>query len=185
MHRQTSLLRLGVGGLGAVLLFSLPVSGYEETSSGEYKLKAAFIFNFTKFVEWPGSAFRTKNELCIATLGRSPLDRELATLNGKVSQGRRIVFRQLNSPEEAAQCQVLFISRSELVRLESVLDSLGDLPVLTVSDSDEFCGKGGMLSLVNENVRIAFDVNIRAAHSAKLKPSSQLLKLARKIYGRP
>lgn len=171
-------------GLAAIFIFYLSCAGQAETSSSENSLKAAFIFNFAKFVEWPESAFKGKTEFCIATLGRSLLSRELATLSGKSVNGRNIVFRQIRSPEEAVNCQILFISRSELARLAGILDSLRMVPVLTVSDYGDFCTKGGMLSLVVERGKIVFDVNIRETQRAGLKPSSQVLKLARKIYGR-
>jgi hypothetical protein len=168
-----------------LIMHSLPASGFCETSLGEYSLKAAFIYNFSKFVEWPESAYRGKREFCIATLGRTPLDRELAALGGKVVQGRSIVFHKFNSPGDAAQCQILVISRSELARQEAILDTLRDLPVLTIADSADFCKKGGMLALEKENGKIVFDVNFREIQRAKLKANSQLLKLARRIYGRP
>ncbi len=170
--------------LFVILLFSLPVSGHAERTSSENNLKSAFIFNFAKYVEWPDSAFNGKGTFCIATLGRSPLDKELASLSGKSVQGRDIVFRQFNSPEEATQCQVLFISRSEVSRVEAILDVFKDLPVLTIADLDDFCRRGGMLSLVNENGKIVFDVNILETQRVRLKPNPQLLRLTRKIYGR-
>jgi hypothetical protein len=168
-----------------LLLLCLPGPVASETSVSEYSLKAAFIYNFSKFVEWPDSAFRGKKEFCIATLGRSPLDRELAALSGKSVQGHPIVFRKLSSLDDVAQCQVLFISRSELNRLEGVLDALRDAPVLTIAESEDFCKRGGMLSLEKENSKIVFDVNYRETQRSRLKPNSQLLKLARKIYGHP
>ena len=168
-----------------LLVLCFPGYGGSETSVGEYSLKAAFIYNFSKFVEWPESAFRGKREFCIATLGRTPLDRELASLTGKNVQGHSIVFRRLNNPEDAAQCQVLFISRSEQANLDGILDTLKDLPVLTIAEGEDFCKRGGMLSLQKENGKIVFDVNYRETQRSKLKPNSQLLKLARKIYGRP
>ena len=178
-------LRHGALGLAALLLLCVPGIGDGETSMGEYCLKAAFIYNFSKFVEWPESAFRGKKEFCIATLGRTPLDRELAALSGKNVQGRSIVFRKLSSLDDATQCQVLFISRSELAKLEGILDALRDLPVLTIAESDDFCKMGGMLSLEKENGKIVFDVNYRETQRSRLRPNSQLLRLARKIYGHP
>lgn len=185
LHLRRPQFRHGVAGLAALFLCHSPLARYAQASPSEYSLKAAFIFNFAKFVEWPESAFRLKGEFCIATLGRTPLDRELAALSGKSINGRSIVFRQLNTPEETAQCQVLFISRSELAKVERVLDLLKDLPVLTVADREDFCRKGGMLALEKEETRLVFDVNYRETQRAKLKVHSQLLRLARKIYGRP
>jgi hypothetical protein len=171
-------------GLAAIFIFCLPFAGQAETLSSENSLKAAFIFNFAKYVEWPENAFKGKAEFCIATLGRSSLSMELAALGGKSVNGRNIVFRRVRSPEEAAHCQILFISRSELAKLAGILDILREVPVLTVSDYGDFCTKGGMLSLVAERGKIVFDVNIQETQRAGLKPSSQVLKLARKIYGR-
>lgn len=183
--RQARCLRQCAMGLAAAFILFLPAVEFAETLSGENSLKAAFIFNFAKYVEWPESAFKGKAEFCMGSLGRSPLDRELAALSGKTIQGRSIVFRQINSLEEAEKCQVLFVGRSELARMARILDSLREMPVLTVSDHEDFSSRGGMLSLVNERGRIAFDVNLLETHRARLKPSSQLLRLARKIYGKP
>jgi len=180
---RRSLLRLLAGLMAFLCLGILPTAGRAETASGEYNLKAAFIFNFSKFVEWPLNAFHGKGDFCIATLGRSPLDRSLAALSGRQVQGRTIVFRQVSSVEEASQCQVLFIARSELSRLDAILENLGDLPVLTIADRDDFCRRGGMLSLYQDGGRIAFEVNLHESQRCRLKVSSQLLKLARKVYG--
>ncbi len=171
--------------LTAIILFCSSLQGHADTSSGEFKLKAAFIFNFAKYVEWPNSSFSQQNEFCIATLGRSPLDKELAKLSGKIIQNRNVVFRQFNSIEETAQCQVLFISRSELGKQTSIADFFRNTPVLTLSDKNDFSKSGVMLSLVDENGKIVFDVNIQEMHHARLKPNPQLLRLARNIYGRP
>jgi len=164
-----------------LLLVALPTGG-AETTSGEYSLKAAFIYNFSKYVEWPAGA-QHRPEFCIATLGRSPLDRSLVGLTRRTYLGRSIVFRQVSSPEEAAQCQILFISRSEQNRLDSILSSLGDQPILTISDREDFCRRGGMLSLYSENGTLAFDINLNETQRCRLKVSAQLLKLARKVYG--
>jgi hypothetical protein len=184
LHLRSFFLRHCTVWLAATLLFCPPVPGHAETATGEYGLKTAFIYNFAKFVEWPDSAFRKKDEFCIASLGRSPIDRELAALSGKTVQGRSIVITQISTPEEANNCQVVFISRSELVRFDSILESLRNMPVLTIADRDDFCMNGGMLSLVNEGGKIVFDVNIKAVQRSRLKPNLQLLRLARKIYGR-
>lgn len=177
------LLRLPASWLMCLVLLGLPGTGHAEPASGEYSLKAAFIYNFTKFVEWPESALRGKSEFCIATLGRTPLDRNLAALSGRTVQGRPIVFRQVSSAEEAAQCQVLFIARSELSRTDAILENLADLPVLTIADRDDFCKRGGMLSLYQDNGRIAFEINLHESQRCRLRVSSQLLRLAKKIYG--
>ena len=168
----------------ALLLCLLPAAGLAESSSNEDSLKAAFILNFARYVEWPESSFKQAGEFCIASLGRSPLDRNLAALNGRSVKGRSVVFRQVSTPEAAGQCQVLFIRRAEPSRLVKMLDSLKDKQVLTVSDQDGFCSYGGMLSLVSEQGKLVFDLNLEEAQRSKLKPSSHLMRLARKIYTR-
>ncbi|GFO57725.1 hypothetical protein GMST_00500 [Geomonas silvestris] len=167
------------------LLLTLPHQAGTETASGEYALKAVFIYNFSKFVEWPESAFKTKGEFCIGSLGRSPVDQSLAALAGRSVQGRTIVFRRFNSADEALQCQVVYFSRSELARVDGILEVLRDQPILTVADREDFSRRGGMLSLDQEGGRIVFDMDYRETQRARLKPSSQLLRLARRIYGRP
>ena len=132
--------RRGFLRVAALMLFFLSSTGLCESSVGGYRLKAAFIHNFSKFVEWPENAFRGKKEFCIVTLGRY---RDLVALSGMNVQGHSIVFRKLTSPEDAALCQVLFISRSELTRLEGILDAIRDLPVLTIAESNDFCKMGG------------------------------------------
>ena len=129
-------LRNAAGWMAALLILLLPVSGYSDGLPGEYNLKSAFIYNFAKYVEWPENVYKGSGDFCIATLGRSPLDRELATLSGRSVNGRNIVLRQYNSSAEASQCQVLFVSRSEQARLGKIVESLGDLPVLIIVDRD-------------------------------------------------
>ena len=175
--------RLGRSWLVVGLLVFSPVAGHAELLSSENSLKAAFILNFAKMVEWPEAALRGKTEFCIASLGRTSLQKELAGLNGMSVQGHSVVVRQYSSPKEAAKCQVLFIASTDPIRLEGILDALRNLPVLTVSDHEGFCGSGGMVSLVSERERVAFEVNLQEMQRSKLKPSSHLLKLARKIYG--
>ena len=184
LHLRSIFLRHCTVWLVASLFFCLPLQGHAETSTGEYRLKTAFIYNFAKFVEWPDSAYKKNGEFCIASLGRSPIDRELAALSGKTVQGRSIVISQISTPEEANNCQVVFISRSELVRFDSILESLRNAPVFTIADLDDFCINGGMLSLINDGGKIVFDLNIKAVQRSRLKPNPQLLRLARKIYGR-
>jgi hypothetical protein len=171
-------------GLVACALCGLPFTGQAETVTSENSLKAAFIFNFAKLVEWPEGVLKPRGEFCIGTLGRSPLDKELSVLKGMSVQGRTVTVHQYNSPKEAAKCQVLFISHSDPAKLAGILEALKEAPVLTVSDQDAFCSYGGMLSLVNERGKIVFEVNLQETQRSRLKPSSHLLRLARKVYGR-
>jgi hypothetical protein len=171
--------------LAAAALFSLPAASFAGMSSDEPTLKAAFVYNFAKFVDWPESALRGRREFCIGTIGHNPLEKELAALSGKTVNGRSIVFHRFSTPEQAADCNVLFLSRSDQARAEAILETLADRPILTVGDYGDFCGKGGMFAVEKRDARLVFDVNLAQAQRAGLRPHSQLLKLARKIYGKP
>jgi len=178
-------MRSGTLGLTAAALLFLPGAALAGMTSDESTLKAAFIYNFAKFVDWPESAFHGKREFCIGSIGHNPLEKELAALAGKTVNGRSIVYRRFTTPEQAADCNVVFFARSEQARTEEILETLSDRPILTVGDYGEFCGKGGMFALEKKDTRLVFDVNLAQAQRAGLRPHAQLLKLARKIYGKP
>jgi len=145
----------------------------------EYEVKAAFIFNFANFVEWPREAFQgDSSSLIIYVLGKDPFGNVLNSLGGKNVQGKKIVIRQAMQMEDVKECQILFISASEKRNLSSVLKSLKGRHVLTVSDQDRFCQAGGMINLVILNKRVAFEINASAAKRAGIQISSSLLKLA-------
>src|SRR3954464_333730 len=121
-------------------------------SSGltEYEIKAGFLFNFTKFVEWPSDAFTSANApIVIAITGENPFgDFLTATIAGKVVNGRAVVFKQFKKGDNLRDCTVLFISTSEKKRTAQILESLKGSSVLTVGESTDFSKSGGMISLL-------------------------------------
>ena len=148
----------------------------------EYAVKAAYLYNFAKFVEWPQQTFATPTSpiiLCI--LGSDPFGDSLDKIAERTVGERPVAIRRLARVEESNGCHVLFLSRSESTRLQSILNELAPAPILTVSDIPGFADAGGMIGLVSVGQRIRFEINLRAATRAKLKISSQLLKLARVI----
>jgi YfiR/HmsC-like len=168
--------------LAAPLAFA-PRAFAEAPAVSEYDVKAAFLFNFAKFVEWPPPAFADDREpIVIAVLGTDPfgaaLDRALA---GKTIRGRSIVVRRFPTVDRIEACHVLFVSRSESQRFSEILARLGRSPVLTVGDDDHFAEAGGMMSFVVERNHVRFDVGLRAAREAGLNLSSELLKVARVV----
>lgn len=179
--------RLLPGTIVFALLLALlsPSAGRAAGLSDELNLKAAFIYNFAKYVEWPDDAPGSREEFCIGTLGRPQLDKALAALAGKSIRGRTVVVRRFNSEDEAGYCQILFIDRSALERFDDIAHALEGRHVMTVADREGFWSTGGMVTLVNQDDRITFDINYREIQRSGLKINSQLLKLARKIYGRP
>jgi hypothetical protein len=159
------------------------VNGQDQSSRGfpqasEYDVKAAFLLNFTKFIEWPArSAPNTPFTICIA--GEDPFGQTLNQLTeGENVEGHPIVIRRVSTSAIGA-CEILFISRSE----KEPGRILSELPpgVLTVGESDGFLRQGGMIALAVENRRVRFDVDVRAASRAGLKISSRLLNVARSV----
>lgn len=142
-------------------------------------VKAGFVYNFSKFVEWPANALPPANlQLCV--VGQA-LDGKLNSLNGRQSQGREIRVRNLSASGDFSGCHILFISASEERRLNSVLNAVAGSPVLTISDIGEFAEFGGMIGLSVQNEKVSFAINLANARAVGLKPSSQLLRLGRVV----
>jgi hypothetical protein len=149
----------------------------------EYEIKAAFLYNFAKFVDWPSQAFAdSSTPLRICVLGRNPFGDALDKIaQDKSISGRSIVSRQMQSPQEARFCHVLFVTGSEPQALKRALEQVRDLPVLTVGESEDFLGFGGVINFVLEKERVRFEVNLEAAGHHRLKISSKLLAVARVV----
>jgi len=164
-------------------LWSSPLAVAAEMSR-EYLIKAAFLYNFAKFTEWPAAAFASADSpLTICVLGDDPFGAALDAIDGKEIKGRTVSVRRLADTAVAEACHVIFISISEETRLTDILDILRGRPVLTVADMPEFARTGGIINLkTNEEERIRFDINIGKAQQAGLRMSSKLLSLAEATY---
>lgn len=151
----------------------------EEDSTGEYLVKAAFLYNFAKFVEWPDEAFSSPGDpivLCI--LGDDPFDAAIETISGKFIRGRKLKIEVISKIDKIEKCHILFICRSEKGRLKRFLDIAKKSGILTVADMKDFAGQGGIINFVKSGNKIKFEINVDAARDAGLKISSKLLKLA-------
>jgi len=148
----------------------------------EYQLKAAFLFNFAKFVEWPPKSFPEPTApFIIAVLGDNPFEGELDRMvHGKAINGHPFEVKQLKGLSEIKACHILFISKSERRRLSEIMTALGAANVLTVSEMDRFLPAGGMVNFVMEGNKVHFEINDEAARSAGLRISAKLLNLARR-----
>jgi len=166
--------------LSLLFLGSPEACGADAEVSKEYQIKAAFLYNFTKFVEWPASRFADgSSPIVIAVLGENPFGDELAKLvKGRRVNGREIAIKSITDPSEAGAVHVLFICARNDRQLGPVLAQLRSGGVLTVGESDAFASAGGIITfnLVEDKVR--FEINQSAGEQAGLKISSQLLKLA-------
>jgi hypothetical protein len=163
--------------LSLVFAFSCAVSVWSEPAN-EYQVKAAFLFNFAKFVEWPPTAFDDANTpYVIGVLGQDPFGSYLdETVRGELLNSRRLVVQRYRHPSEIKQCHVLFISRSESDHLDQIVSSLKYRKILTVTDA---AGDSAvMIRFVNEGNRIRFKIDVQAAKTASLIISSKLLRLA-------
>ena len=144
----------------------------------ESELKAAFVYNFAKFVTWPDDS-KTK-PLEIGVLGDPELGATLGELlEGKNLGGRPLRVAVFNSLSELRATNVLFIRTDRKQTLETALHTIAGLPVLTVGESDDFAQLGGVVQLVRDGRKMRFDVNVAAAEQAGLRIQAQLLKLAR------
>lgn len=146
----------------------------------EYEVKAAFLYNFTRFVEWPPDALRDTDEpFVIAVLGHDPFGPVLdGTVAGKTVAGHRIEVRRAARVDEVLDAQMVFIAASERASAPAILKALDRPGVLTVGDTEGFAGRGGTINFVLQERRVRFEINPASAEQAGLKMSSQLLKLA-------
>ncbi|NOZ67719.1 MAG: YfiR family protein [Deferribacteres bacterium] len=151
----------------------------ESTTPREYLIKAGFLYNFAKFVEWPDDAFADKSiplNLCI--LGRDPFGPALRSVEGETFMGRKLVVRRFSRLREIDNCHILFISSSEKKRLPAILARMKGKQILSVADMEGFARRGGIINLIKVKDRIRFEINVDAARRAGLKISSKLLNLA-------
>ena len=153
--------------------------------SSEYAVKAAFLFHFAQFVEWPPDAFKNAAApLTYCTVGEDPFNGALeSALSGKNIGTHRIRVEHVKQAQELQSCQILFIGIAEKKRLASTLESVKGTPVLTVGESEHFVEQGGIIGFCQEENKIRFEINLGAAGSARLKISAKLLSLAKTVLG--
>lgn len=148
--------------------------------SGEYQLKAVFLFNFAQFAEWPARAFAdARAPLVIGVLGENPFGAYLGDLvEGETVGGRPLVVAHYRRVEDVAVCHILYIGRGEAARLEPLLAQLRGRSILTIGDADNFTRAGGMVRLVNEGGKIRLRINLEAAKAGGLMISSKIVRPA-------
>jgi hypothetical protein len=160
------------------------VAHTEPRSSREYLVKAACVYNFAKFVEWPSEAFSEgESSIVLSILGKDPFGVTLESIRGKPVQSRKLEIRRVDKTEDLQRCHILFVSGSEKENLSEIFLKVSDWPVLTVSDMDGFAHRGGMVNFITIEKKIRFQINVPAAERNGLKISSKLLRLAKIITG--
>ncbi len=149
-------------------------------SAEEYRIKAAFLYNFAKFVDWPPKAFKGPSDpIVIGVLGKNPFGDSLnEAVAGKTFGGRAFQVREVADAQQAAACQIVFISSSERKRLATLFSQLGNSAVLTVGDTDNFAALGGIINFKIEGGNVRLQINTEAARKEQLHISAKLLSLA-------
>jgi hypothetical protein len=152
----------------------------QKSKPREFEVKATYLYNFARFVEWPTTAAVAKSDsFPICVLGQDPFGPALDTIvAGETIGGKAVLAKRVLKPQDAVSCRVLYISLSEETRLREVLAGLDKAAVLTVSDIPQFSQRGGMIQFVQESNKIRFEVNLASAEDAGLTLSSELLKVA-------
>jgi hypothetical protein len=173
--------------MAAALLLAGTLSAMGTAQDGaisEYQVKAAYLYNFAKFVEWPAKSFTSASapyRICI--LGKDPFREALQSLTrGKQVKGRGFeILGDVTDPAQAARCHILFVSTSGNKQFQRMLPALQGRSILIVGESEGFARQGGMINFVLEGDRVLFEVNQRAAEQAGLKISAKLLSVAKEV----
>jgi hypothetical protein len=162
-------------------LLSCPLMAGESVpqSLSEAQVKAAMVYNFASFTEWPDSAVSVR-PLVVGVLGNDPLAKALQGM-GKLGSGRTVDVRMLGEGEDLSHCQVLYFSGISDRAAAATLARVSALPVLTVGEQEHFTQLGGIIRLYQEGSRLRFDVDVSRATAVRLKISSRVLKLARLV----
>jgi len=152
----------------------------DSASAGEYQIKAAFLFNFAKFVDWPSRKFtEADSPLIIGIVGSDPFGDLLdEQVQDQRINDRTVIVRRIQSMEELRKCHMIFVCRSEADRLGPILSEVRGDNVLTVGETDKFISHGGMINFVVTDGNVHFEINDSAARHAGLKISSKLANLA-------
>ena len=172
---------------GFFCLGQLVARGAEEPVSKEYQLKAAYLYNFTKFVEWPAPRFADElSPLIIGVLGRNPFGDELDKIvRGRTVNGRAIRVLVITTTEEMRTAHVLFVPAGEETRPEFAAAVVQHLALLTAGESGAFTHGGGVITFTQADDKLRFTINLTSAERAGLKISAQLLKLATAVERQP
>ena len=174
--------------LSIFLCLAAGVLAPEKTSaqagvSKEYQVKAAFLFHFTQFVEWPDDAFTNADDpFRIGVLGENPFGSALDEIvKGETIAGRKVAVQYSRRAADLKNCQMVFICESEKARVPSILKELDGPCTLTVGECNGFDARGGALNFFLEDGRVHFEINPAAAARGKLKISSQLFRVGKAV----
>ncbi|MGA3235004.1 MAG: YfiR family protein [Bryobacteraceae bacterium] len=171
-----ALLRCRPLALALALALAMPAS-IPAQAANEYEVKAAFLFNFTRFVDWPQSS--ASGLFCIGIAGADPFGSALEeAVKGRSAGGHAIAVKHFKPGEESAACEIVFISGADARKMRAALGRLQHAAVLTVGEGPGFCHSGGVIAFEIEDNKVRLEINPEAAQRARLQISSKLLSLA-------
>jgi hypothetical protein len=167
-----------------LFLIASPRALAQKEESAEYPVKLAFLYNFTKFVEWPADSFREPDgPLLICIVGHDPFSEILeGELRARNVGGHRVELRTFKPNDQLSVCQIVFVPATERLQVDRIVRSLKGASTLTVGETEGFAALGGMINLTVEANKVHFEVNRLAAERAGLKISSRLLSIAKIVH---
>ncbi|MFT6029333.1 MAG: hypothetical protein ACI8O8_001069 [Oleiphilaceae bacterium] len=151
-------------------------TGFAKT---EQDIKAAYLYNFMKFIAWP--SIETKSEFNLCVIGDDPLNEKLVMLDTRPIHELNLHVEHFYTPNENTKCDVVFIGESESKFIDNIIEFYSHTPTLTVSSMEDFVHKGGMIGFINHGNIIRFDINLKQAKDTQLSISSKLLELANQV----
>ncbi len=169
--------------LGAVGLPCVPGAALAKEIPIEYKIKAAFTYNFIKFIDWSASrAAETQSEFVISIIGEGPMNDALAQLENKEVFGKVLKVKQVPRIEDAGHSNVYFISNAGQEELNHIFEFARQSGILTIGEMENFCEQGGMINFIILNDSIQFEINQKEAERSHLSISYKLLSQASRVY---
>jgi hypothetical protein len=182
LHTKSGMVSLCLWIISIGMMMCVVRSDAEETKRSEYEVKAAFIYNFLKFVEWPDKAFATTgSSLNICIVGDDPFGNAIKIYEGEKVRNKYIAIK--NTPFQGIKnCHVVFISRSEAEHLPHILKAIRGLHILSIGDTDTFEQEGVIINFSIVQQKVRFEIDVKAARRSGLSVSSKLLSLARTVY---
>lgn len=164
-------------------LFYVPCLQAQKPKPTDYQVKAVYLINFARFVEWPDKLGMQQDSFTICIFGADPFGQTLDTmLAGEKVGGRRAVAKRIATAQDSFDCRILFVSSAETGAINRLVEAANKQAVLTVSDMPRFANRGGMIQFVTDDKRVRFEVNLTAAQRAGLTLSSELLKVATLVH---
>ncbi len=164
----------------AIFLSIGQVCGADQQSPLEYKVKAAYLYNFIKFVEWPADMLKKSDApIVVCLFGKDPFGNHLDQLITRTAQGHHLTVKHIRNQDEIDGCHILFISDSERKHLAELLVESRKHSVLTVGEGPEFALQGGIIGFIVKDGKVRLEINRKAAHLANLKIRAKLLEVAK------